>query len=160
MASTIYEYGTPALGGYVHGKKLFLTFPHWGIQCVDTKSNQILSTWVRPSMNHQFTTPITYSHDQKWLISAVYDKLSQKSSLLLWNTSDLQTKNKLIEFEADKLKEDEQIIRIFHSHICHHSFVVITSFGQVILFNPNTKAFDYEAKSDQLSVGLIKNVKL
>ena len=180
MASTLYEYGTPALGGYVHGKKLFLTFPHWGVQCIDvcplqnkhtftngikkkqTKSNQILSTWIRPTMNHQFTSPITYSHDQKWLISAVYDKVSKQSSILLWNTNDLQTKNKLIHFEANKLSASEQIIRIFHSHICHHSFVIITSFGNVILFNPNTKTFDYASNNTQsLNCSLpLKNVKL
>merc|ERR1711971_309312 len=66
-------------------------------------------------MNHQFTSPITYSHNHQWLISSVYDKVSAKSNILLWTSNDLQTRNKVIAVDT---KENEQIIRIFHSRIC------------------------------------------
>ena len=50
MASTINEYNTPCLGGTVHENKLFLTFPHWGIQCVDVTHTLRLSDSINLSL--------------------------------------------------------------------------------------------------------------
>eukprot|EP01084_Bolivina_argentea_P001573 2903_1 len=155
MATTVYEYPTPCVGGYVHGKKIFLTFPHWGVQCIDTKSGSILCTWNRPTPHHVFTSPITYSNDNKWLISSIYNKndtkTNKKCSILLWNINDLEIKNKLIDLETNTLCESEFIVRIFHSHICHHYFIIITNLSNIILFNPNTNTFDYKSNPNKIN---------
>jgi len=165
MACTVYEYPTPCLGGYVQHTKIFLTFPHWGVQCIDTKSSNILSTWNRPSAEHQFTSPITYSNDKKWLISGVYNNGTKQAEIALWNLYDLQIR-KQHRLSVDQLKENEVIIRILHSHICHHYFIIVTNFGNLIVFNPNTKQFDYpanaRANANAMAVGnhTLINVKL
>eukprot|EP01083_Nonionella_stella_P196428 722788_1 len=161
MTSTVYEYGTPCLGGYVHGKQIFLTFSHWGVQSIDCKSNHILSTWNRPSTKSQFTCPITYSNDHKWLISSVFHKDDNKSKLILWNSTDLDLKNKSMDVPSTcELQESEFIIRIFHSVICHHWFIIVTNLGNIILFDPNQKIFDYKANQNKNHNSNLVHVKL
>ena len=131
------------LNHYTHNQK---------INTIQTKSNTVLKTWYRPNNNDQFTSPIVYSNDNKWLISSVYNKVDKTSRIVLFHVNDLTIKKDdkhLIPIDRLNKNKNEFIIRIFHSHICHHWFIIITNIGNIILFNPNTKIFDYPSKDNE-----------
>lgn len=81
----------------------------------------------------------------------MYNNIDKTSRIALWKASDLKIRkddNHLIPIDLNNDK-NEFIIRIYHSHICHHWFIIITNLGNIILFNPNTKTFDYTSKHDK-----------
>ena len=81
----------------------------------------------RPTSHHQFTSPITYNNDHKRLISSVYDRSNKTSHILLWNTNHLEINSKHLIPITNLQDEDEFVVRIYHSDICHDYFIIVTN---------------------------------